>query len=222
MVLYFFYRQQQQQQGGRWLSGPPAPPLLPCPPQMIRMCKEQITYLGKLWDQDKPILIENMKAAVNLAKVYKDHYRLAKEQLAAQPKSKQFDFDEPAIFLKFDHFTKRLNKLTDMFTTIHQFSTLEQHTHIEGLEQMIKNLNNIIDDVKRKPYDLLDFFRNQFDRDFLEFNVNIHDLEIQLQGFVDSSFEHITSTEHAISLLAQFQVRACAGGVDGESSVRAY
>jgi hypothetical protein len=39
----------------------------------------------------------------------------------------------------------------------------------------------LADDVKRKPYDLLDFFRNQFDRDFLEFNVNIHDLEIQLQ-----------------------------------------
>lgn len=67
--------------------------------------------------------------------------------------------DAQAIFLKFDLFTKRLNKLIDMFTTIHQFSTLEQHTHIEGLEQMIRNLNNIIDDVKRKPYDLLDFFR---------------------------------------------------------------
>lgn len=110
-----------------------------------------------------------------------------------------------AIFLKFDLFTKRLNKLIGMFTTIHQFSSLEQHTHIEGLEQMIRSLNNIIDDVKRKPYDLLDFFRNQFDRDYLEFNVNIHDLEIQLQGFVNASFEHITSTEHALSLLQQFQ-----------------
>jgi dynein heavy chain len=86
-----------------------------------------------------------------------------------------------AIFFKFDLFTKRLNKLIDIFTTIHQFSSLEAHTHIEGLEQMIRALNNIIDDVKRKPYDLLDFYRNQFDRDFLEFNVNIHDLEIQLQ-----------------------------------------
>lgn len=45
----------------------------------------------------------------------------------------------------------------------------------------------------------------QFDRDFLEFNVNIHDLEIQLQAFVNASFEHITSTEHALSLLQQFQ-----------------
>jgi dynein heavy chain len=39
----------------------------------------------------------------------------------------------------------------------------------------------IVDDVKRKPYDLLDYSRNQFDRDYLEFNVNIHDLEISLQ-----------------------------------------
>lgn len=62
--------------------------------QMIRKCKDQITLMGKLWDQDKPSLIANMQAAVNLAKVYKDHYKAAKEQLASQPKSKQFDFDE--------------------------------------------------------------------------------------------------------------------------------
>lgn len=29
--------------------------------QMIRRCKEQITDLGKVWDQDKPVLIGNMK-----------------------------------------------------------------------------------------------------------------------------------------------------------------
>jgi len=31
---------------------------------------------------------------VTLARVHKEHYKAAKEQLAAQPKSKQFDFDE--------------------------------------------------------------------------------------------------------------------------------
>lgn len=187
--------------------------------------------------------------------MYRQQYKLAKETLAAQPKSKQFDFDEQvgnqegtsgstshcrmkgtkgswsfvsmhvlhaalltrrvltsvrmlasylikapitiakvflppaldglqleqAIFLKFDLFSKRLYKLIDMFTTIHQFSSLEQHTHIEGLDTMLKSLNNIIDDVKRKPYDLLDYSKNAFDRDFLEFNVNINDLELQLQ-----------------------------------------
>jgi dynein heavy chain len=49
-----------------------------------------------------------------------------------------------------------------------------------GLEAVLKSLYTIIDDVKRKPYDLLDYSRNQFDRDYLEFNVNIHDLEISL------------------------------------------
>lgn len=29
--------------------------------QMIRKCKAQITDAGKLWDQDKPQLIHNMK-----------------------------------------------------------------------------------------------------------------------------------------------------------------
>lgn len=92
-----------------------------------------------------------------------------------------------------------------MFSTVYSFSQLAQHTHIQGLEQMIKNFYNIVDDVKRKPYDLMDFSKNQFDRDFLEFNVNIHDLEVALQGFINSSFENITSTEHALVLIKQFQ-----------------
>jgi dynein heavy chain, axonemal len=46
---------------------------------------------------------------------------------------------------------------------------------------MMKTFNNIVDDVKRRPYDLLDYTKNQFDRDYLEFNVNINDLELALQ-----------------------------------------
>lgn len=70
---------------------------------------------------------------------------------------------------------------------------------------MLKAFWAIVDDVKRKPYDLLDFSRTQFDRDYLEFNVNIHDLEISLQAFINRSFENISSTQHALSLLAQFK-----------------
>ena len=54
-------------------------------------------------------------------------------------------------------------------------------------------------------YDLLDFMLNQFDRDYLEFNANIHELESALQGFINSSFENITSTEQALNMLKQFQ-----------------
>lgn len=53
---------------------------------------------------------------------------------------------------------------------------------LSGLEGVLKSFWMIVDDVKRKPYDLLDFTRNQFERDYLEFDVNIHDLEISLQA----------------------------------------
>lgn len=57
-----------------------------------------------------------------------------------------------------------------------------------GLESVLKSFYVIVDDVKRKPYDLLDYSRNQFDRDYLEFNVNIHDLEISLQVWHPAAF----------------------------------
>ena len=62
-----------------------------------------------------------------------------------------------------------------------------------------------MDEFKRKPYDLLDYQQNQFDRDFLEFNVMVHDVETSLQDFIDKSFENITSTEASLRLLTQFQ-----------------
>ncbi len=52
---------------------------------------------------------------------------------------------------------------------------------------MVRDFYAIVEDIKRKPYDLLDYARNQFERDFLEFKVNIHDLELALQVGIDHS-----------------------------------
>ena len=97
---------------------------------------------------------------------------------------KLFDFNEQKIFFKFDLFCKRLTKLHDMFTTIHQFTELSRHTHIDGLEDMVKTFFEICDEFKRKPYDMLDYMKSQFDRDYLEFNVQINDLETALQAIL--------------------------------------
>ena len=147
----------------------------------------------------------SLQVAINLAETYEKAYEHTRRQLMTHPKGKQFDFDKDVIFEKFNHFKRRLEKLVDMFTTIHQFSSLEQHTHIEGLTDMITNFNTITGDVRNKGLDLLDFYSTQFDRDYLEFNVNIHDLEMNLQTFINRSFENITNTEHALNLLEQIQ-----------------
>ena len=172
--------------------------------QMITKCKKHVMQHGRLWDQPVEPLLENLHAALRLNEAYQEQYRITKEKLATQPKVKQFDFNESDIFGKFDLFCKRIQKLIDMFTTIQQFSSLAQH-EIEGMDNLIKSFIQIVEDFKRKPYDLLNYSQNTFDRDFLEFNVNVAELETALQGFINASFENITSTEHALSLLKQFE-----------------
>ena len=172
--------------------------------QMIANCKVGIMSKGKLWDQPIPDLLVALEGCQALNNYYQEQYRLTKEKLMTQPKGKQFDFSENLIFNKFELFCKRVQKLTDMFSTIQQFSTLAKH-NIEGMDSLIKNFFTIVDDFRRKPYDLLDYTKNQFDRDYLEFNVSIHELETALQGFINASFENIMSTEHALGMLKQFQ-----------------
>lgn len=114
-------------------------------------------------------------------------------------------FDQERIFYKMNLFTKRLRKLIELFSAVMSFSALEEHTHISGLEGIVAAFYKILDDVKRKPYDLLNFAATQFDRDHLEFNVNIHDMEANLQEFVHKAFEAIVSVDHALSMLHLFQ-----------------
>ena len=76
------------------------------------------------------------------------------------------------------HMTSK--KLIDMFGTVAVHDDVGGGT-IDGLNGMIA-IRRHRRRVRRKPYDLLDYAKNQYDRT-LEFNVNIHDLETQLQDF---------------------------------------
>ena len=49
--------------------------------QMVRNCKEHVLLPGKLWDQDKVVLLENLTAAVRLNEAYQEQYRLKREKL---------------------------------------------------------------------------------------------------------------------------------------------
>lgn len=73
------------------------------------------------------------------------------------------------------------------------------------MEDLIAHFFSLIDGFKRKRHDLLDFQRNDFDRDYVEFNVKIAELETRLQMFINTSFESITSIEHSLNLLRKFQ-----------------
>ena len=180
--------------------------------QIILRCKDSINNKDaasaasgvRLWDQDFPSLLERLKAVLKLHNVYRSVYSSTKDKLAQNSKGKQFEFDESIIFGRLDEFCKRVQKLLDMFTTIHQFSCLAEYK-VEGTESLMQRFFDIVIDFKRKPYDLLDIKQRAFDRDYLEYTANVGELEQQMQTFINLSFEKILSTEQALSLLKKFE-----------------
>lgn len=157
-----------------------------------------------LWKKDTVQLITRLEQCLKVNEMYQETYRLTKEKLAANPKGKQFDFNEQAIFGRFDLFCRRVIKLIDLFSTIQQFRTLGEHK-LEGMEALIKEFEDLAFGFQAKRHDLLAFTGNEFDRDFVEFNVNIDALEVKLQQFINGSFESIKSIDGALNLLAKFK-----------------
>ena len=175
--------------------------------QMIANCKMHITgeeTIDALWEGDPQELVRKLEACLKLNEAYQEQYRITKHKLEQTPKGKQFTFNEMQIFGKFDLFCRRVIKLIDMFSTIDQFNSLSKNK-LEGMERLIEQFHQIVREFRLKRHDLLDYHNNKFDRDYVEFNVKITDLEAALQQFINQSFENITSIEHSLQLLRKFQ-----------------
>jgi dynein heavy chain len=175
--------------------------------QMIINCRNHINKNGpsaRMWDADPTVLVERLEVCLKLNEAYQEQYRLTKDKLMTTPKGKQFDFSDQAIFGKFDLFCRRLIKLIDMFSTIHQFRTLAAHK-VDGMEGLTDEFTKIITTFRAKGHDLLAYDNNKFDRDYVEFNVQISELETSLQEFINQSFDSITDIEQSLGLLKRFQ-----------------
>ncbi|PSC73956.1 flagellar outer dynein arm heavy chain gamma [Micractinium conductrix] len=198
--------------------------------QLIKRSRQHILAPGKLWEQtDRPALVEALNSACRLHSAFAEHAsallgggaatlggstasagaRLgtaASAGSAASAAAAAAAGEAAAAALaKYGLFAKRCAKLSEMFSTVHQFAQLVQHTHIEGVAAVLAKFSEVVEDIKKRPYDLLDFSRTQFDRDLLEFSVQINDLEAALQDVIDASFAHSASTEQSLLLLRQFE-----------------
>ncbi|KAI9220476.1 dynein heavy chain and region D6 of dynein motor-domain-containing protein [Blastocladiella britannica] len=173
--------------------------------QMITGCKEYIYRDGgaKLWEQDRSVLLRKLGEAIQLNEAYQSCFHDTKRKLQESPNEKQFDFSEMYIFGKFDAFCKRIQKVVDMFSVIEKFSKLE-HLGVEGMDSILKRFNNIVTQMQRKPYDILDHRKMEYDSDYGSFKKQITDLEGDLQQFIDNSFDRLSNTEQALLLLEKF------------------
>ena len=179
--------------------------------QMITNCCKTIlkneTSDDRLWDHEKfppEELIPVLKSCIELNQAYQKQYEITKERLMNMPKGKQFEFSPNQIFGKFDLFFRRVTKLIELFSTIQQFRTLGKH-NLENMDDIIKSFNGLVDAFRKRKHKLLHYTDNHFDRDFVEFNVDVSQLETELQQYIDKKFDLITtSIEDALKLLRKF------------------
>jgi dynein heavy chain len=175
--------------------------------QMIICCKLSINGrdpADKIWDRDLTVLLEIVEKCLQLNEQYQELFRQTKEKLLLTPKGRQFDFSETQIFGKFDLFCRRLIKLMDMFSTMQQFKSLQEQ-RFEGLEELIVKFGDAVKTFRAKNHDLLDFQLNKFDRDYVDFNSRMNELENSLQQLINQSFENIGSIEQSLNLLKSYQ-----------------
>jgi dynein heavy chain len=120
------------------------------------------------------------------------------------PKAKQFDFSPNQIFSKFELFSRRVGKLIELFGTIRQFNTLQQH-NLEDIDPIINDFNACVLKLKKKNHKLLDYSNDTLDRDFVEFNVEVSHVENSLTAYIDKNFDVIINIEDSLKLLRKFR-----------------
>jgi dynein heavy chain len=160
-----------------------------------------------LWDHEMyppDELIEMLQQCLDLHEAYIKQYEFTKERLQNVPKAKQFDFNPTQIFGRFDLFCRRVTKLKELFSTIKQFKTLEKH-NLEHIQPIISSFQQYVTAFKKKNHKLLDFNNNTFDRDFVEFNVDVSSVETSLQKYIDKNFEVISNIEDSLKMLRKFK-----------------
>ena len=111
--------------------------------KMIANCRNYVMEgadrSAALWEQPMMGVVARLQACLALNEGYQEQYFMTRDKLLTQPKGKQFDFNESAIFGKFDLFVRRVEKLIEMFSTVEQFSVLATH-NVEGMEGLMNSL----------------------------------------------------------------------------------
>ena len=59
--------------------------------------------------------------------------------------------------------------------------------------------------VKKRPYDVLNTRKTEFDTDFVQFKRDIEELRLRLQEFLDKKFEDVPSSARSLELLEKFE-----------------
>lgn len=178
---------------------------------LIVRCKHYIASLesdisgDKLWKKNAFSLSSRFKHCVEMSDSYVKTIKVAFERLSSSHSHvKMVEIPEAVRFGKLISFRRRCYKLEMMFSKIAQFENLAQEK-IEGMEIILAKFRRLCVETQSHRSDLLAFSDSTFDRDYVEFNHRIIDLENEIRVFLKESFESNRNIIKALSLLQKFQ-----------------
>jgi dynein heavy chain len=94
--------------------------------------------------------------------------------------------------------------VADVITTIESLASLNT-VKLEGLEAITVKYKNIVENIKKKSYDILDHRKPEFEADYAEFKNQIDALQLQLQIFIDNWSRSAYTSEQSLEFLEKFQ-----------------
>lgn len=114
--------------------------------QLIKRSRQHLLAPGKLWEQPKPALIAALGDAAALHAAFLHHAGGLLGGGGGTGGTAGGAAGSTAAdhaFAKYAQFGRRCGKLADMFGTVHAFSQLAGHTHIEGIAAVLAKFGEV-------------------------------------------------------------------------------
>ncbi|KAI5610961.1 dynein heavy chain 5, axonemal isoform X2 [Silurus asotus] len=171
---------------------------------LLTGCKAYITNNGsaQIWDQDPEIIIKKIEDCVGLFREYQSCFHKIKEEILEQMPEGKIEVFEKPIFGKFERFCKRLQQISEMFTVVKTFSSLNQ-SKIERIDILAQKFQDICTNMKKNQENALDHGKKEFEVEFAEFMLQINNLTVELEDFIRKRISE--SGPNAVNLLQRFQ-----------------
>ena len=164
-----------------------------------------------LWEQSYDILLLKLD---NVLRMYREFTGPALELLLDGSTNTKQEYDQDPCHIHFSQFALfkgRCEKLHTFFSIVRQFSNLSQKNGsggdsgvIPGMDGIASTFQLLLAEVKAKRLDLLDVNNKAFDKELLEFQVRLNDLELELQRHLRGIFDAAPSVQQALAWLQQF------------------
>ena len=94
------------------------------------------------------MLLSRLQEVVSLGDAYQEQFRSTIERPGSGGRVRVIQCDESAALAPLAMFGKRCAKLKQLFSTLEQFSVMEQQRHMDGIQPLVDTFKRVATDIR--------------------------------------------------------------------------